>query len=77
MTPFTIYIGCGDCGGDVDKLAASPWSYEGLNREQTTVFKCKRCPGRWVVRGEMLRAPADAAAAERSRLSKVRARADA
>lgn len=75
MSPFHLYVGCGDCGGDVERVTGSPYIYDGPNREHTAVLKCKRCRQHWVFRGELLRAPSDANAAARSRKHKQRVRA--
>lgn len=72
MSPFTLYVGCGDCGGDMERIAGTPFKYEGLNRDINSVLRCKRCHHLWVVRSEMLRAPADAMACDRQRKARRR-----
>lgn len=75
MSPFTIYVGCGHCGGDLEVVTQTPYEYGGLNKETATVLQCKRSGHHlWVMRSELLRAPVDAAATERQRKHRDRQR---
>jgi len=75
MTPFTIYIGCGFCGGDLERVTGTPYEYEGPNRDAATVLKCKRDPHhKWVVRMELMKAPVDGRADMLHRKSEEKAR---
>lgn len=75
MTPFTIYIGCGHCGGDLEKVTENSYHYEGSNPERVTVLKCKRHAHHlWVMRAELMRAPVDAAVTEKQRKDAERQR---
>lgn len=71
MSPFHLYVGCGDCGGDVERVTGSPYVHDGPNREHSTVLKCKRCHHYWVLRAELLRAPTDARACDRQRKARA------
>lgn len=69
MSSFTIEATCRNCGGELDYIAGPPSKLR-QNSELACVTMCQNCHHYWVLRVEMLRAPADAAAAERARKSR-------
>lgn len=75
MTPFSLYIECPHCGGDLDWVTGTPNPSDKPKREDTTVLKCRRNGHHlWVVRVELLKAPVDPRAAERQRKVREKAR---